>query len=133
MKAFTSLTLVLLFCSNNTYATELKLIASDNNMITKICMAAAADNTKVMIRNIRKLKISRQVTPTRALINSLHCNNQYIGNFAKTLDAQNTFAYLDQYTNKKNKKRQANITIIKVANEQGVNKGKTVARLVSGN
>jgi len=134
MKIFTSLSLVLFLscCSINTYATELKLMAGDGSITTQICMAAANDNVRSVKLNLRKLTGGAAVS-VRPIINSLRCNNQYIGNFAKTLNAPNTFAYLDRHTYKKNKKRQAHIAIKKVANEDGKNKEKTVALLISGN
>jgi hypothetical protein len=133
MKTFTSLLLILFCCSINSYAAEIKFIAEDNKSTTKICMAAVTNNTKVMIGNLRMLSLRGSALSYRTLINSIQCNKQYIGNFAKTYDAQNTFAYLDQFTNKRNKKRQTNITIKKVANEQGENNEKTIVVLVGSN
>ncbi len=133
MKIFTSLSLILFCCSVNTYAAEFKFVAGDNKSTTKICMAAATDNSKVMIRDLRILKQRGAALSFRSFINLLQCNNQYIGNFAKTYNAQNTFAYLDKYTNQRNKKRQANITIKKIANEQEINKEKAIVVLVGSN
>jgi len=132
MKTFTSLSIILFCCSINTYAADFEFIAEDNKRITKVCMAAVTDNTEVMKANLRMLR-GGSVLSFRTLINSIKCNNQYIGNLAKTYNAQNTLAYLDQYTNKKNKKRQENITIRKVASEKGINKEKTIVVLVGSN
>ena len=134
MKTFTSLSLVLFLscCSINTYATELRLMAGDDSVITKICMAAANDSVRKVKLNLRKLTGGSAIS-VRPFINSIRCNDQYIGIFAKTLNAKNTFAYLDRYTNKKNRNRKAQVTIKKVAIKDGINKGKTVALLINGN
>lgn len=55
MKNFTSLSVILVFCSINTYAREFTFIADDNKITTKICMAAATNNTDVMVSKIRML------------------------------------------------------------------------------
>ena len=133
MKSSTSISLsLILFCfSINTFAAELRFVANDNKTTTQVCMAAVTDNTEVMIKKIRKLSRRGTALSFRTFVNSIKCNNQYIGNFAKIYNAQNTFAYLDQYTNNSNKKNQSNITIRNIANEQGINKQKTVVVLVA--
>ena len=135
MKTFTSflISLILFCCSINTYAAEYEFIADDNKFTTKICMAAVTDNTEVMVSKLRMLSRRGTALRFRTFINTIKCNDQYIGHFAKTYNAQNTFAYLDQYTNKWNKNRQANITIKDLANEQGINKDENVLVLVSSN
>jgi hypothetical protein len=125
--------LISLYFSSITYAAEFEFIADDNKRITKVCMAAVTDNTKVMISKLRMLSRGGTALSFRSFINSIECNNQYIGNFTKTYNAQNAFTYLNQYTNKRNKKRQANITITDIANEQGINQEKTIVVLVASN
>ncbi|WNC67939.1 DUF3718 domain-containing protein [Thalassotalea nanhaiensis] len=132
MKTFTSL--LILFCfSINTHASEFKFIASDNKITTKICMAAVTDNTKVMISKLRMLSRRGSALSFRTFVNSMQCNNQYIGNFAKTYDAQNTSDYLDRYTNKWNKNRQTKVTMKDLANERRKDKDKTIVVLVASN
>ena len=135
MKTFTSflISLILFCCSINTYAAEYEFIADDNKFTTKICMAAVTDNTEVMVRKLRMLSRRGTALRFRTFINTIKCNDQYIGHFAKTYNAQNTFAYLDQYTNKWNKKHQANISIIDIVKEQGINKEKAIVVLVASN
>ena len=135
MKAFTSLSISLfLFCfSINTFAAEYEFVAQDNKSTTKICMAAVTDNTEVMISKIRMLSRRGTALNFRSFVNTLKCNDQYIGNFAKTYDAQNTFDYLNKYTNKSNKKRQASITIKDIAYNQAKDSEKTIVVLVGSN
>jgi len=133
MKTFKSLSLVLFCCSINTNAAEFKFVAEDNKSTTMICMAAVTNNTEVMTRNLRMLRLKGSALGYRTIINSIQCNNQYIGNFAKNYNALNTFAYLDQFTNKRNKKRQTSTTIEKVSNQQEINKEKTIVVLVGSN
>jgi hypothetical protein len=133
MKIFTSLLLILFCFSINTYAAEFKFVTGDNKSTTKACMAAVTDKTEVMISKLQMLSRRGTALSFRSFINTIKCNNQYIGNFALTYNAQNSFAYLDRYTNRSNKKRQANITIEDLANEQRKNMEKTIVVLVSSN
>ncbi len=131
MKVLTLLLVILFFCSFNTYANGFKFISDDNKITTKICIAAASDNTEVMISKIRMLSQRGTALSVRSFINTLRCNNQYIGNFARTYNAQSTFIYLDKYTNRDNKKRQSNITISDIAIAQEKNNEKNKIVLVS--
>ena len=83
---------------------------------------AVTDNTEDLIKRLRRLSQRGTALKLRAIINSLECNNQYIGNFAKTYNAQNTYTYLDRYTNRSNKKLESKITINDIAYEQGKEK-----------
>jgi len=130
MKKFTLISLILFCCSINTYAAE--FVAGDNTHETKICMAAVNDNTQVMVSKLRMLSIKTALR-YRSMINIIECNGQFIGNFTKKYHAENTSAYLAKYTNKRNKKRQSNITIKDLANEQGVNKEENIIVLVRSN
>jgi hypothetical protein len=132
MKNITSLSLILFCCSINIYAAELEFIADNNKNTTKVCMAAVTDNTKVMINKLRRLSGGTGLK-FLTFINLIQCNNQFIGNFALKYNAQNTFAYLDQYTNRRNKNRQGIITIKDIANEQGKNQDRPIVVLVASN
>ena len=133
MKTFISLSLILFCCSINTYADEFKFIAGDTKSTTKICIDAVTDKPEILANRLRKISRRGTALNLRTFINSLKCNNQYIGHFAKTYNAQKTFAYLDQFTNRMNKKHQANIIVKNLAKEQGINKAKTIVVLVSSN
>ena len=135
MKKLTSLSIsiILLCCSINTYAGEFTFIANDNKSTTKICLAAVTDNTDVMISKLRMLSQRGTALSFRSFVNTIQCNNQYIGNFAKTYNAQNTFDYLDKYTNKWNKSRQSNITIRDFAKAQGNSMDQDIVVLVASN
>ena len=96
-------------------ANKFNFIANDNKRITKACVAAATDQTKVMRDNLRRESRNRSVLSFRTFVNLIKCNDEYIGNFARKYGAQNTFSYLDKYTNLKNRKRQPIITIKKLS------------------
>jgi hypothetical protein len=132
MKTFTSLSLsIILFSGSiNTYAAEYKFIAGDNKMTTQICMAAVTDNTKVLISHLRKLSQRGTALSFRSFVNTIECNDQFIANFAKIYHAENAFSYLDRYTNKRNKNRQANITIKDIAKKKTLDKTDTLIVLV---
>ena len=126
----TSIALILFSCSIDTYATEYKFVAQDNAKATQICMAAVTDNTQVLRSKIQRLTFE-STRSFRSIVNSILCNNQYVGHFAKTYNAQNTFAYLDKYTNKRNKKLESKVTINDIAYETGLDKQKTIIVLVA--
>jgi hypothetical protein len=67
------------------------------------------------------------------MLNIIECNGQFIGNFARKYQAENTSAYLAKYTNKWNKKNQPNITTKDLANKQGINKEENIIVLVRSN
>jgi len=131
MKIFTSLSVILLCCSTSSYAAEYEFAAGDSKIETKICMAAVTDNTEVMISNLKKLSRRGTALPFASFINGFSCNKQYIGNFAKKYHAENSFAYLDKYTNNWNKKRQSTITVTDIASEQTLEREGTIVVLVS--
>jgi hypothetical protein len=131
MKNVTPFALILFCLSTGTLAADFKFVTTDNSGTTQICLAAATDNTEVMISNLQKLSRRGTSLSYRAFINSIRCNNQFIGNFAKTYNARNTFAYLNQYTNQWNKNNQSKITVEDIAKAQ--NSEKTVVVLVAGN
>lgn len=131
MKIFKSLSVILFCCSNSAYAAEYEFAAVDNTIETKICIAAVTDNTEVMISNLKKLSQRGTALAFRSFVNGFSCNKQYIGNFAKTYHAENSFAYLDKYTNKWNKKRQGSITVTDIASQQTLEDQGTVVVLVS--
>ena len=133
MKTFTLLTLVSLCFSINAYAGEITFVAQDNKNTTKICLSAVTDNTEVMISKLRMLSQRGTALSFRSFVNTIQCNNQYIGNFAKTYGAQSTFEYLDKYTNKWNKNRQSNITISDIAKAQGNSMDQDIVVLVASN
>ncbi|GAA0858369.1 hypothetical protein [Aliiglaciecola litoralis] len=117
MKKFTSLSVILLCTSISTYAAEYEFIAGDSSIETKTCIAAVTNDTEAMISNLKMLGRRGTSLSYRSFVNSFWCNDQYIGNFAKTYHAENSLAYLDKYTNKWNKKRQSNITIKDLASK----------------
>lgn len=134
MKIFTSTILIVLaFFSTNSYAADFEFIAKDNSRTTRVCIAAVTDNTNVMIKGIRRLSQSGTALSFRLFVNTIKCNNQYIGNFAQKYNAQNTFDYLEQYTNRWNKKHRTNTTIKDIVNEQGKEQGKNIVVLVASN
>ena len=131
MKNVTPLALILFCFSTGTLATDFKFVASDNKGTTQICIAAATDNTEVMISNLKKLSRRGTSLSYRTFINSIQCNNQFIGNFAKTYNAKNTSAYLDKHTNHWNKNGQSKITVEDIAKAQ--NSEQNMVVLVGGN
>ena len=133
MKTLTLVSLILLCSSIKSNAAEFEFIADDDKHTTKICIAAATDNTKVMIDGLRRLSQKATVLNYRSIVNLIRCNNQYIGSFAKAYNAQKSFVYLSKYTSKRNQMRQTNITIKAIANEQKLSADETVVVLVASN
>ena len=131
MKKVTPLASILFCFSTVTLATDFNFVASDNKSTTQVCLAAATDNTEVMISKLQKLSRRGTALSYRTFINSIQCNNQFIGNFAKTYNAKNTSAYLDQYTNQWNKNHQSKITVEEIAKAQ--NGERTMVVSVAGN
>ncbi|MFT6267255.1 MAG: hypothetical protein ACJAVV_000045 [Alphaproteobacteria bacterium] len=133
MKIFisTSISLVLFGCSLNIYASEFEFLVKDTSNTTKVCMAAVTDDAELMKRQIKRLSQNGTALSFRTVVNLIQCNKQYIGNFAKKYNAQDTFTYLDKYTNRKNKQRQANFVIKDIAYEQTKGKAKPIVVLVS--
>ncbi len=116
MKILTFLTLTLILCSTHTDASQVKFVAGDNKDATSVCIAAVTDDTEVLANDLKKLSRRGTALNFRSFVNSLYCNNQYIGNFAKSFGAINASNFLDQYTNSRNKRHQPKVTIIDMEN-----------------
>lgn len=133
MKILTALSIVLFCFSINTFAAEYEFIADDNKTETKICIAAATDNSAVMKSKLRKLSQRGTALSFRSFVNTIQCNDQFIANFALNYNAENTFEYLDKFTNKWNKKRQSTVTIQDIAHKHALDTDDTIIVFVRSN
>ena len=118
MKTISLLGSVIIFSSFSTNATELTFEAADNNAATQICMAAATDNTQEMVSKLKALSRRGTALSYQSFVNTIRCNDQYIGHFADIYDAQKSGAYLAKYTNNFNKKTKGETSIRDLANLQ---------------
>ncbi len=133
MKILLALPIVLFCFSINTYAAEYQFVAVDNKSTTKVCMAAVTDNTEVMKSKLRMLSRRGTALTFRSFVNTIHCNEQFIANFALSYNAENTFEYLNKYTNKWNKKRQSKVTIKDIAYKHALDTADVIVVQVSSN
>ena len=90
--------IILVFLAFSVNATQYKFVGTDNSFATKVCVFAGTDNKL-------KLKRAKQYSfdSSRAIANSVRCNDMSIGGFAKKYHAMNTFKYLNKLTNAKNR------------------------------
>ena len=98
---------ILLFCSINTYATEYQFVAGDRSLETKMCIAAVTNNVK----KLKRLIAFETYYGVKDIARAVFCNDLIIANFAYEYQANDTLAYLDRYTPKKEKRLRTRITI----------------------
>ena len=98
----TSVLVIALF-SFNAHSSNYKFVTNDSNLEARICMLAASNN-KLGLKNAMQLYTwGNRVVTERVAANNITCNNMVLAHFAHKYNASNTFEYLNDLTERKNK------------------------------
>jgi hypothetical protein len=103
----TAALLVVLF-SFNAHSTNYKFIQADSNFEEKICMLAASNNRLGLENALDLYTWGNRIVTERFAVNNIICNGMVMAHFAHKYDASNTFAYLNNLTDRKNKMTSTN-------------------------
>ncbi len=99
----TGLMTLLLAATQQSVASETNFIAKDNTIETRLCIAAASDDSSTLKSLIRH-SYKRH---TREIANNFNCNGVSLARFAYDFDAKNTFEYLNRYSHSSNRVKQS--------------------------
>ncbi|WNC71564.1 DUF3718 domain-containing protein [Thalassotalea psychrophila] len=87
-----SILALLIGASPVTLASQYKFVATDNNPLTKICLAAVQDNLLRYTRVVKNNGFTYQV-----IANHLKCNDQNIADFAYSYNSIRTAKFINVY------------------------------------
>ena len=112
---------LLLAVTQQSVASETNFIANDNTIETRLCIAAATDDSSTLKSLIRRTYKRH----TREVANNFNCNGVSMARFAYDFNAKNTFEYLNRYSHASNRVKQS--VIIK---DLAANKTKAMPKTV---
>ncbi|MET1257198.1 hypothetical protein [Aliikangiella maris] len=85
--------------STTTFANELRFVASDNKLETKICVYAANNQMSHYRRAVKDfMSVPFERNVQRIIVNKLKCNGKSIVNFSKDFLAMDTVNYMRQFS-----------------------------------
>ncbi|WP_286264558.1 DUF3718 domain-containing protein [Thalassotalea atypica] len=103
MRTLTTLTSSILALSigisSSAFAQQYKFIGTDNSLATKMCVSAGSNDSRKLKSTIRRNKSANQYQ----VVNNFTCNGLSMAKFAYKYEANDTYEYLNKYSNIKNR------------------------------